>query len=56
LLQAELEVKQEVKPWLINMRDELFKSWSDDLNEEEKEIWLWNAFVELKRIQQRRKI
>jgi hypothetical protein len=57
MLQTESEVKQEeVKPGLVNMCDQLIKTWADDLSAEEKEIWLWNALIEIKKIQKRRKM
>jgi hypothetical protein len=34
---------------------ELFQTWLVELTNEEKEIWLWNALVEMARIKQRRK-
>lgn len=33
----------------------LFKEWLCELTGEEKEIWLWNALVGMKKIKQRRK-
>lgn len=32
----------------------LFKEWLFDLTAEEKEIWLWNASVEMHKVRQRR--
>lgn len=39
---------------LTDMCTELFEEWLVDLNPEEKEIWFWNASVEMERIKQRR--
>lgn len=33
----------------------LFKEWLIDLTPEEKEIWIWNALVEILKIKQKRK-
>ncbi len=33
----------------------LFKEWLFDLTPEEKEIWIWNALVEILKIKQKRK-
>lgn len=37
-----------------DMCRDLFKEWLFDLAFEEKEIWLWNASVEMHKIRQRR--
>jgi|GEM_PF-5656493 len=37
-----------------NLCEDLFRKWLCDLDCQEKEIWLWNALVDMKRIEQRR--
>jgi len=37
------------------MCNSLLKIWSVDLTFEEKQVWLWNAWVEMIKIKQRRK-
>lgn len=39
---------------MTNMCSDLFREWLFDLSLEEKEIWLWNASVEMCKIKQRR--
>lgn len=41
---------------MSNMCDDLFRKWLVDLTREEKEIWLWNASIEMCKIKQRREI
>lgn len=38
----------------INIFGELYQEWELDLSEQEQEVWLWNAIVEIKKIKQRR--
>ncbi|MFA5276332.1 MAG: hypothetical protein WC417_05520 [Candidatus Omnitrophota bacterium] len=38
-----------------NLCDSLFNEWLLDLNFQEKEIWFWNALVEMAKIKQRRR-
>ena len=38
-----------------NLCRNLVKEWFFDLNYQEKEIWLWNALVEMAKIKQRRR-
>ena len=33
---------------------ELCREWSSELDPQEKEVWLWNVWVEMLRIKQRR--
>jgi hypothetical protein len=40
---------------LIDMCNKLFQKWMLELTAEEKEVWLWNASVDLLKIKQRRK-
>jgi len=35
---------------------DLFREWLGDLTAEEKEVWFWNASVEMLRIKRRRDI
>lgn len=54
---SEVETKkigEEAVTTLANMCSELFVEWLVDLTLEEKEAWLWNASVEMRRIKQRR--
>lgn len=51
---AETKTSQEVEVWMTNMCNDLFNEWLVDLSIEEKEIWLWNASVELLKIKRRR--
>ncbi len=37
-----------------NLCQSLFNEWLLDLNFKEKEIWLWNALVEMAKIKKRR--
>lgn len=50
--------KTEEKPvtYMTNMCSGLFKEWLVDLTLEEKEIWLWNASVDMYKIKQRRSL
>ena len=38
-----------------NLCHSLFDEWLLDLNYQEKEIWFWNALVEMAKIKQRRR-
>lgn len=51
-VKANLEA--EVSSCMEDMCRDLFKEWLFDLTFEEKEIWLWNASVEMLKIGQRR--
>lgn len=51
----EARVEQNADPALIDMCTNLVKAWFCDLDPEEKEVWLWNASVQLVKIKQRRK-
>ena len=51
--QTPVERKEESE--ILHMCKELFNEWLHDLNLEEKEIWLWNANVQMLKIKQRRK-
>ena len=52
---AEVQETQNSEVWMRKICAELFKTWLVELTNEEKEIWLWNALVEMARIKQRRK-
>ena len=47
-------IEEEVGLGIVNMYNNLLKEWLYDLTLEEKQIWLWNAKVEMIRIKQRR--
>jgi len=47
-------IGEEAVACMTNMCNDLFKQWSVDLNFGEKEIWLWNASVEMYKIKHRR--
>lgn len=51
-----VEGKQEqgVESWMMSECNQLFQKWLVDLDQEEKEIWLWNALVAMKKIEKRR--
>lgn len=53
---AETKAAEGTEAEIVNMCNSLFKEWLTDLTPEEKEIWLWNASVELMRIKKRRKL
>ena len=56
MLEAADVIKEEtVDVDMENMCGNLFKEWLLDLTLQEKEIWLWNALVEMVKIKQRRK-
>ena len=50
------KTKEEPVTCMTNMCSELFKECSVDLTLEEKEIWLWNASVDMYKIKQRRSL
>ena len=52
---TEVKVEEETPVELVDMCNGLFKEWMVDLSFEEKQIWLWNALVEILKIKQRRK-
>jgi hypothetical protein len=39
-----------------NLFRNLFKEWLLDLNSQEREIWLWNALVEMEKVKERRSL
>jgi hypothetical protein len=51
---ATRKLEEETITVMTDMCSDLFKEWLFDLTLEEKEIWLWNALVEMDRIKQRR--
>lgn len=51
-----VKTEEETLTYTTNMCNDLFKEWSVDLNFEEKEIWLWNASVDMYKIKQRRSL
>jgi len=52
---AEVRVEEEMEAEMVSLCDELLREWSQELSFEEKQIWLWNALVEMVKIKQRRK-
>jgi len=56
-MQQALEAKtgQENADAIMDGYVPLLKEWLIDLTPEEKEIWIWNALVEILKIKQRRK-
>ncbi|MDD5130747.1 MAG: hypothetical protein PHS66_06870 [Candidatus Omnitrophica bacterium] len=56
MFESENIVEKDNKVFEIeNLCRNLFKEWFFDLNYQEKEVWLWNALVEMARIKQRRR-
>ena len=53
---SEAKVEQETAAWMMERCSDLFREWLVDLTAEEKEVWFWNAFVEMLKIKQRRGI
>lgn len=54
---SEVETEKIEEGAVTNMErmcSDLFKEWLVDLTFEEKEIWLWNATVDMCKIKQRR--
>ncbi len=51
---VERKQEQGVEGWMMNECNQLFQKWLVDLTQEEKEIWLWNASVAMKKIEKRR--
>jgi hypothetical protein len=41
-------------PWVEDQCDQLFRKWKLELDAEEKQVWLWNSMVAMKRIVARR--
>jgi hypothetical protein len=54
VLALEQKPQQNVKAWLENQCNQLVRQCIFELEEEEKEAWLWNSMVEMKRIISRR--
>ncbi len=50
----EAKVEEVVGDEMVNMCISLVKEWLVNLTFEEKQIWLWNALVEMIKIKQRR--
>jgi len=51
---VEAQVTQETETRMNDRCNRLFQEWSLELTPAEKEIWLWNSIVEMKRIKYRR--
>lgn len=51
---AETKSEQGIEKWMMNECNQLFQKWLVDLTLEEKEVWLWNASVAMKKIEKRR--
>jgi len=45
---------QDTQLWIESQYNQLLRQWMLDLDEEEKQAWLWNSMVEMKRIMARR--
>jgi len=54
VLALEEKPAQDTKIWIESQCDQLLRQWMLDLDEEEKQTWLWNSMVEIKRIMARR--
>jgi len=54
VLAFEEKPAQDTKIWIESQCNQLFRQWMFDLDEEEKQTWLWNSMVEMKRIMARR--
>ena len=48
---ASSKTQQDIENWMTEQCNGLLKKWLVDLTFEEKEIWLWNAMVAMKRIE-----
>ncbi|MFA5363295.1 MAG: hypothetical protein WC335_08705 [Candidatus Omnitrophota bacterium] len=46
---------QDIKLWMNDQCGQFIRQWMFDLNEEEKQAWLWNSMVAMKKIIMRRK-
>ena len=53
---SEAKREQEAAAWMMDECSDLFREWLVDLTAEEKEVWFWNASVEMLRIKRRRGI
>jgi hypothetical protein len=53
---ATKKIEEEAITTMANMCSDLFVEWLVDLTLQEKEIWLWNALVQMHKIKQRRQI
>ena len=57
MLQARVaQAEQEAGIGLQDTHSSILKEWLVELSPEEKEVWLWNSLVEIKRIKQRRAV
>lgn len=46
---------QNIKLWMEIQLNQLIDQWKFNLDEEEKQVWLWNSLVEIAKIKQRRR-
>jgi hypothetical protein len=53
---ATKKIEEEAITTMANMCSDLFVEWLVDLTLQEKEIWLWNALVQMHKIKQRKQI
>jgi hypothetical protein len=51
---VESRIGEEAEVEMLNLYINRLKEWLADLTFEEKQIWLWNAAVEILKIKQRR--
>lgn len=50
------KTEEKVTVEMVKLCNNLFKEWVVNFTLEEKEIWLWNALVEMAKIKQRRNL
>ena len=55
MLQVAAKHEEAIHAEMETLCKNLFKEWLFDLTFEEKQIWLWNALVDLKKIKQSKK-
>jgi len=48
------ETTQDSRLWLEDQCRQLIRQWMFELDEEEKQAWLWNAMVAMKKIMARK--
>jgi len=54
ILALEEKPAQDTKLWIESQCSQLVHQWRIELDEEEKQAWLWNSMVAMKRIIARR--
>ena len=50
---SEAKVEEVAATWMMERCSDLFREWLVDLTAEEKEVWFWNASVEMLKIKRR---